>query len=147
MNLVSYVGDALYLHNSNSTRNLLWGNQRESIVEVISNQSPNVKKTFEALAIHSNKPWDINYVGGATDSSYVNGFQSKVPDGRFKLRAGVYYSDYLRNMKTNSSSANTLDLVRGDQLRGYYIEHRLVNDDTTEVNLYKVDVYGNVSRI
>lgn len=147
MVLVSYYGDSIYVHNGNSTRNYLWGSQRESIVEVIANENPNVKKTFEAIAIHSNKPWDINYINVPTDSTYTSGMQSKIPESRFKLREGIYTSDYLRNMKTYSSTASNLDLVRGEQLRGYYALHRLVNDDTTEVKLYKVDVYGNISLI
>lgn len=147
MTLVSYIGDAVYTHNDNTTRNNFWGDQRESIVHVIANEAPNIKKTFENIAIHSNKPWNINYVGVAVDSTYASGMQSKVPESRFKLREGIFGSDYLRNMKTNSSSASNLDLVRGEQLRGYYATHRLINDDTSEVTLFKVDVYGNVSRI
>jgi len=147
MSLVSYIGEDLYLHNDNSTRNYLWGSQRESIVEFVANEAPNMKKTFEALAIHCNKPWDVNYVYTPEDESYPNGIQSKVPESRFVLREGSYYSDYLRNMKTNQSSASSLDLVRGDVLRAFYLRHRMVNDDTTEIRLFKVDVYGNISRV
>ena len=147
MKMVSYLGDALYLHNDNETRNNFWGTQRNSIVEFVANEAPNIKKTFEALAVHSNEPWDITYVGIATDSTYESGMISKVPEQRFKLREGVYCSDYLRNMKTYSASASNLDLVRGESLRGYYAQHRMENDDTTEVTLFKVDVFGNVSRI
>lgn len=147
MKLVSYISETLYTHNTNETRNNLWGSQRDSIVEVIANEAPNVKKVFESMAIHSNGAWDVNYVAIAADMTYTNGMQSKVPESRFVLREGVYYSDYLRNQMTNQSTIKTVDLVRGEHLRGYYLEHRLVNDDTTEVLLFKVDVNSNVSRV
>ncbi|GAF96018.1 unnamed protein product [marine sediment metagenome] len=147
MKLVSYIGDAIYIHNSNETRNNFWGSQRNSILEVVANEAPNIKKTFEAMAIHSNKPWDVNYIGIPADGTYESGMQSKIPESRFRLIEGIYHSPYLRNMKTYTSTASNLDLIRGESLRGYYAEHRLVNDDTTEVTLFKVDVMGNVSRI
>jgi hypothetical protein len=147
MKLVSYIGEDVYLHNSNTTRGNFWGSQYDAIVEVIANESPNIKKTLETIALHSNKPWNCNYVAIDTDDTYESGMMSKIPEARFKLREGIYCSDYLRNMKTYSSSASTLDLVRGESLRGYYARHRLINDDTTEVTLFKVDVMGNVSRI
>ena len=147
MKLVSYVGDAIYIHNSNAVRNNFWGVQRDSIVEVVANEAPTIKKTFEAIALHTNKPWNINYVGLSTDSTYTSGMQSKIPEARFRLIEGIFHAPYLRNMKTYTSSASNLDLIRGETLRGYYAEHRLVNDDTTEVTLFKVDVMGNVSMI
>lgn len=147
MKLVSYIGDGVYIHNSNATRNNFWGTQRESIVHVTANESPNIKKTFEAMAIHSNKPWDVNYISVDLDGTYVNGMQSKLPESKFRLIEGIYCANYLRNMKTYDTSASNLDLIRGEMLRGYYADHRLVNDDTTEVTLFKVDVSGNVSRI
>lgn len=144
---MSYIGEDVYIHNSNSTRNNFWGDQRTSIVEFISNIHPNIKKVFEALAIHSNKPWDCNYISVVSDDTYDNGMQSKVPEARFKLREGIFCSSYLRNMKTTTSSASTLDLIKGEHLRGYYVDHRIINDDVTEVRLFKIDVKGNVSRI
>jgi len=147
LRFVSFIGEDVYIHNSNSTRNNFWGTQRNSILDFVANEYPNVKKTFETIAVHSNKPWDCVYVSVDADDTYENGMQSKVPESRFKLREGIYCSDYLRNMKTHSSSANTLDLVRGENLRGYFAEHRIINDDTSEVTLFKIDVKGNISRI
>jgi hypothetical protein len=147
MKLVSYIGENLYIHNDNAVRNNFWGQQRDSIVEVIANEAPSVKKTFEAMALHSNKPWDVPWVGIPADSTYGDGMQSKLPERRFRLMEGIFTANYLRNMKTYTSTASNLDLVRGETLRGYYAEHRLVNDDTVEVTLFKVDVTGNVSRI
>ena len=144
---MSYIGDTVYIHNSNSTRNNLWGTQRDSIIEVVANESPNIKKTFEAMAVHSNDPWDVNYINISVDGTYTSGMQSKLPESRFRLIEGVYCANYMRNMKTYGSSASNLDLVRGELLRGYYARHRLVNDSTSEVNLFKVDVSGNISRL
>jgi len=147
MGLVSYTGEDIHLHNTNETRNNFWGVQRDSIVDIVSNEAANVIKTFENIAIHSNKPWDINFISLPAGATYTNGMQSKLPESRFRIMEEVYYANYLRNMKTNSSSASNLDLVRGETLRGYYIIHRLINDDTTEMILFKVDVSGSVSKI
>ena len=135
------------IHNSNDTRNNFWGVQRESIIHLTANESPNIKKTFEAMALHSNLPWTIPYISVAVDATYTSGMRSKLPESKFRLIEGVYCANYMRNMMTYTSTASNLDLVRGEQLRGYYIDHRLVNNDTTGVVLFKVDVSGNVSRI
>ena len=147
LRLVSYLGDDLYVHNSNSTRNNFWGTQYDSIVDFTANQNPNIKKRFETICLHTNKPWDCNYVAVDADGTYKSGMQSKIPESRFRLREGIYCSHYFRNMKTYSSSASILDLIRGEQLRGYYAEHRIINDDTTEVKLFKIDVRSHISRI
>jgi hypothetical protein len=99
------------------------------------------------MAIHSNKGWDVSYVAIPADETYAYGMQSKIPESRFTKREGVFYSSYLRNQLTNSAAVTTLDLVRGEVLRGYYLEHRIENTDTTEVKLFKVDVMGNISRV
>ena len=147
LRLMSYIGEDVYIHNSNSIRNNFWGTQYDSIVDFTANQHPNVKKRFETICLHTNKPWDCNYVAVDADGTYEDGMQSKIPESRFKLREGIYCSHYLRNMKTYSSSASILDLIRGEQLRGYFAEHRIINDDTTEVKLFKIDVRSHISRI
>jgi hypothetical protein len=145
--MISINGEDVWIHNSNDTRNNFFGTQETSIIEVIGNEAANIKKTYEAMAIHSNKGWDVTEITIPADETYTDGMLSKLPEARFVKREGIYYSDYLRNQYTNGSVASTLDLVRGEQLRGYYIRHRMENSDTSEVVLFKVDVLGNVSRV
>ena len=148
LNLTSFVQDDLYLHNSDDVdRCYLYGVQRKSKVDVVAVEAPNVMKTYESMAIHSNKPWDVTNITIDPTATYPNGMKSKIPEARFVRREGAYYSDYLRDMFSNSPTANTLDLLRGNELRGYVITHRLENDDTTEVNLFKVDVNSSLSRV
>jgi len=146
--MVGYDGEDVYLHGDTTVnRNYLYDTQRNSIVDVVGVEAPNVIKSFDSMAIHSNKPWDVTDITIPATATYPNGMQSKIPETRFKRREGVYYSDYLRNMFSSSSTALTLDLMRGDQLRGYTITNRLENDDTSEVNLFKVDINSSASKV
>jgi hypothetical protein len=146
--LIGYLSEDVYLHGDTSVnRCFLYDTQRTSKIDVVSNESPNVMKTFESIAVHSNKKWDIDTITIPSNETYPSGMQSKIPSGRFVRREGVYYAEYLRNMFSNSSTANTLDLLRGDPLRGYVIEHRLENEDTDEANLFKVDVNSSPSSL
>jgi L-rhamnose mutarotase len=143
----SVIGEDLYIHNDSATYNNFWGVQYDSKLKVVGNVAPNVVKEFLAMAIHTNKPWDVEQILIPATINYPDGMESEIPEGRFEEDEGVLRSDYLCNMKTTSSSTSILDLLNGDNLRGYIIEHTLVNDDTTEVYLFKVDVSSLPSKM
>jgi len=146
-NFCSYYNEDVWIHNSHATRNYFWGIFTDSSLNVISNINANMVKEFLTMAIHSNKPWDVTSITIPATINYPEGMYSLIPEARFEEDEGVLRSDYLCNMKTTSSSATVPDLLNGDNLRGYVIIHTLVNDDTTEMYLFKVDVSSNVSKM
>jgi hypothetical protein len=135
------------MHNTNATRNNFFGTQNDSIVRVVGTKNPNVIKEFMAMAIHSNARWDVTNIHIPATINYPDGMESLLPEEHFEEDEGVLRSDYLCNMKTTSGTATVVDLLNGDNLRGYIIKHDLTSDDTTEVSLFKVDVSSNVSKM
>jgi len=97
------------------------------------------------MAIHSSTAWDVEDIQIPATYNYPNGMQSEIPEARFEADEGVFRSDYLCNMKSTSSTANTVDLLNGDSLRGYIIYNDLTADNTTVHTLYKVDIYSTQS--
>lgn len=145
--LSGYIKEDVYVHNdSNRERGYLYNVRKESEVKVVSNQPPTAVKVYDSLEYKSNKPWDVTAIEIPADSTYPHGMSSLIPEARFKKREGVFASDFLRNMKTNQSTAATIDLLKGEQLRGQAMEITLVNDDITEANLFSVTVNASKSR-
>ena len=72
---------------------------------------------------------------------------SKIPSNRFEKREGILKAEFLRNMKTNSATANALDALRGEELRAYDALIVLKNSSDGQVKLYKVDVNSTLSNI
>ena len=144
--LFTISGEDIYLLNDNTTRCNFYGAQKEYSTRVYGLESPNIIKVFESIALHTNAKWDITDIQIPATLNYPNGMQSKIPEGRFEKEEGVLRSDYLCNMKTNQSTAEEIDLVNGDNLRGYIIYQDLDGDETTEHNLYKVDVLSTPSK-
>jgi hypothetical protein len=146
-NLISVFNEDVYLHNDNATRCNFYDTQYNYKVRVYGGISnPSVIKTFDSIAIHSNAKWDIEDIQIPATLNYPNGMQSLIPEVRFEAEEGVLRSDYLCNMKTTSATASTIDLLNGDTLRGYTISNDLVGDETTEHNIYKVDILQTQSK-
>jgi hypothetical protein len=146
--IYSMIGEDIYLHNDSSTRCYFWNAQNTYTARIYGGlQYPNAIKTFDAIAIHSNASWDVEDIQIPATVNYPNGMQSEIPEGHFEEDEGVFRSDYLCNMKTTSDTANVPDLLNGDTLRGYTIYNDLVGDETTEHNLYKVDIIQRISKM
>lgn len=146
-NLISLYGEDMYLHNNNDTYCNLFGVQRDYSVRIYGGiEAPNIVKTFDSIALHTNAYWDGEDVQIPATLNYPNGMESRLPEARFEKEEGVLRSDYLCNMKTTSSSATTIDLFNGDALRGYTIYQDFVGDETTKHTLYKVDINMSQSK-
>ena len=144
--LFSFYGENVYIHNSNTTRCNLWGDQYTYTVRVYGIEAPNIVKRFDSIALHTNKYFDVSDVQIPATLNYPNGMKSRIKEARFKKEEGVLRSNYLCNMKTTSATANVKDLFNGDRLRGYIIYNDLDGDETVEHNLYKVDILSTPSK-
>jgi hypothetical protein len=144
--LISLVSEDVYLHNDSSTRGAFFDSEEECQVRIYGLSNPNVIKTFDSIALHTNLRWELEDVQIRDSLNYGDGMQSEIPKERFEAEEGVLRSDYLCNMKTNSSTANTVDLLNGDNLRGYTIYNDLTSDETIEHTLFKVDILSTLSK-
>ena len=148
MGFITFMGGDLWVHNSNTAdRCNLFGEQRDCVVGIISNEQANNIKLYDALGIHSNDDWEVTEIVIPATLNYPSGMYSKIPTQRFKNRDGVWRAEFLRNMKTNSDTASVIDAINGEPLRGYECYMLLKNTSTEQVKLFKVDVSQTLSKI
>jgi hypothetical protein len=143
----SFIGDnSIWKHNSTSVaRCSFYGVKYDQQINLIFNKAGAVKKLFRNIGLKTNKRWSIPTITIEADESYPRGFLSKIPAGRFKLKEGDMFSEYLKNMFTHSSTPSNLDLINGNELRGFYIKHELVNSEDEETWILGVQIGFDVS--
>lgn len=143
----SFIGDnSIWKHNStNVSRCHFYDVKYDQRINLIFNKAGAVKKLFRNIGLKTNKRWSIPTITIEADESYPRGFLSKIPAGRFKLKEGDMFSEYLKNMLTHSSTPSNLDLINGDELRGFYIKHELLNSEDDECWILGAQIGFDVS--
>jgi hypothetical protein len=148
--MVEFDVGKLWLMNDNPVRNNFSGKQYTSILNIISNKSALMFKRFISIFVTSNKVWSAPNAGDISippTGNNPDGMVSLLKKGAFTAEQGKYVADFGKNMVTNSSTPQVSDLVNGEDLQGEAMEIQLMNDDTTEVNIFAVQVNGVTSQI
>ena len=141
LGFVSFLRGDLWIQNSPDVdRNNFFGEANDSLVGIAVNEQPNVIKILDSLGIHTDAEWEVTSVTIPKTLNYPHGMSSRIPSNRFKYREGVYRAEFLRNEYTTSGTANTLDLLRGEELRAEAAYVVLTNSSTSEVRLYKINI-------
>jgi hypothetical protein len=144
--LLSVTDSSLYVHNSDMADRLnLHGSAKDWVVKLVSNNALNIKKTFDAIAQHSSVVFGIDPITVPKEGSNVREMTSRLKSGKFEKREGIYYAPTLKNMKTTSDSESKIELVTGEDLRGYTMELTMSTSDSGDNELFKVDVYQTQS--
>ena len=140
LGFVSFMGGDLWVHNDPDQDRLnLFGEAKDCVVEVVSNQEPNMVKILDSIGIHSNEEWEVESVTLPVTLNYPFGQFSKIPKEKFKKREGVWQSEFLRNMRTISATEVSVNkAISGESLRGESALIRLKNTSTNEVKLFEV---------
>jgi len=127
-------------------RNNFFGVQYNSEIEFISNiEYPNVK-VFNTIAVYANKVFYSPIVGDIktiANGNYATGMISRLVKSKFRPKEGVFYADYLRDANTPNMPSQDVAIMEGRKLRGEFLLHKLINDDTDKVVLYSV-IVGSV---
>lgn len=156
LGFISFMGGELWVHNSDDVdRCNFFGEKKDFKVGIVANQEANRLKVLDSISIHSEfeepldreSKWEVESVTIPSSLNYPNGMYSRIPSNRFKKREGILKAEFLRNMKTNSATANALDALRGEELRCYDALIVLKNSSTGQVKLFKVDVNSTLSNI
>lgn len=147
LSFASFMGGNVWLHNSDDvSRCNLFGEQKDCKVGVVVNENPATTKVFDSLAIYTDGEWEVESVTIPADKNYPHGMYSKIPKENFINREGVAYSEFLRNMKTTSSSISYVEALSGEPLRGNYAYVILKNTETAKVQLVEIDFNLTKSR-
>lgn len=144
---VSFMGGDIWLHNSDDVERLsLFGEAKECKLGIVANDSPNAIKLLDYLAIHTDGEWEVESVTIPATLNYPDGMYSRIPKENFVKREGVYQSEFLRNMKTSSSTISQIEAITGEALRGQVAYIVLKHSSTSKVRVWKVDCAMTKSR-
>jgi len=151
MGFITFMGGNLWIHNDDTAKRCnLYGEQKECIVGIVTNEEPTKVKIFDSLGIHSDGKWEVSEVIIPVSLNYPHGMYSKTPKEQFKKRDGIWRAKFMRNMKSNQSTASYMDALNGEPLRGYeayLILKNVENPDGEQVKLFKVDINSSSTRI
>jgi hypothetical protein len=147
---ISFMGGDVWVANQPESivpRCNFFGEQKVSYVGVVANDPPNVKKLLDSIGIYTDSEWEIESVTIPKNLNTPHGMSSKIPKNWFKRREGFLRAEFLRNMKTTSSTDSVLDLLRGEELQGNAAYILMKNVSTTQYKLYKLEINMTASKI
>jgi hypothetical protein len=148
LNFISFMGGDLWVHNDDTVgRCNLFGEKRDCVIGVVSNQDPLKVKLYDSLGVHSTGEWEITEITIPASLNYPDGMYSKLPKERFKKRNGIFQAEFLRNMKTSSGTISIVDALNGEPLRGNNIYFLMKNTDNEQVKLFKIEVNATISKV
>jgi hypothetical protein len=138
---ISFLRGDLWIQNSpDADRNEFFTEHKDAVVGVVVNEQPDMVKILDSIGIHTNKEWEVTSVTIPESLNYPDGMSSRIPKEKFKKREGVFRSEFLRNELSTNGTANVLDLLRGEEMRGEAAIIELTNTSTDEVRLFKISV-------
>jgi len=148
LNFISFIGGDLWIHNDeDQDRCNLFGEKRDCIVGVVTNENPTEIKLLDSIGIHSDSTWEVTSITIPATINYPNGMESKIPTSMFKKRDSVWKARFLRNMKSTSDVASVIDAINGEALRGYEAYCVLKNTSNSQVKLFQVEINMTKSRV
>mgnify|MGYP003642203111 CR=1 FL=1 len=148
LTLISYKDGAMYVHNDSAApRCNFYGVQYGSKIKFVVNNNPEMVKTFDWMGVNSNKIWtspNDTDITTPANANYSTGMASRLLEGRFRPKEGVFYADYARDLNTPNV---TNPIMNGQRLRGTYLIQQIENNDTVRVNLFSVLIHNTYSLI
>jgi hypothetical protein len=148
LNLISFIGGDLWIHNDDTVdRCNLFGEKRDCIVGVVSNEMPNVVKIWDSLGVQSDSAWEVTSITIPPSLNHPQGMTSVLPTAQFKRRDGVWQAKFLRNLKSASGSVSVLDAVQGEELKGSEMYLTLKNTSNDQVKLFALEFNMTKSRV
>lgn len=148
LNFITFMGGDLWIHNDeDQNRCNLFGEKRDCVVGVITNESPMEIKVLDSMGVHSDSTWEVTSVTIPPTINYPSGMSSKIPTAHFKKRDGVWKARFLRNMKSTTDTASVLEALQGEQLRGAEAYIVMKNTSNNQVKLFEVTVEMTTSRV
>lgn len=146
--LISFIDEDLYIHNDSANRGRFYGVDHAMQLNIIMNESVQFDKVLDSISLNTNNgDWVVTAIELPPTPQYPNGQSSRIPNAIFTQRESGMYAEFLRNMKTSSTSESLLELREGEQLRGQTATITLENSATTEVILFDVVINMSPSKI
>ena len=135
--MYSFVSGKIYEHG-NGNPNQFYGSDRKSAsVEVVANQYPQIRKTFEFMSLDSNGDWSAS-MEIEVDDNYPFGQKTQILPKMFKSREGVKTSAIPRNIVNQNGSENIQKLYSGNKMSGNAMKINLSSDNFSVAREIKI---------
>jgi hypothetical protein len=124
--LYAWYGGQMYIFDNVDEYNTFFGTKYDSVVEFVSKDPKDVKKTFESLSYNSPYPqYEIDHplwlAPNIGDVSTATGQQSNMVEQDFYLQDGMWHGDFQRAYNIQYG------VIEGEFLKGLWIKLRLAN--------------------
>lgn len=112
--MYSYNNGHLYLHNQTTNYNQFYGVQEKSRIMFVSNQEPNVPKSYNSISIEGNLQPTFTYLYATVPHQQA----SDLVDTDYNNLEGMQYATLYRNKLVPTAAGYTTDgLLTGDKMR------------------------------
>jgi hypothetical protein len=147
LDVISFLGGNLWVHNSNNIRNNFYGVQYTSQIEAMFNELPGQVKVFEAVSVESGHGWHVPSAKTPKSSKYPYGMQTEIVSARFVGKEDSFFASVMRDKNDplfiNKPAIEAV--INGRQLRARSIKVLLENTETDEVILFAVSMMSTLS--
>ena len=126
---ITFLGGAMYEHNTNVTYNSFYGTNYQSKLDLTFNANPNLIKTFIGLMEQSNYLWRALDIVTSTPNQ-----QSNLLADDFLQKEGIWFASFLRDINSPNG------IYDGDDLKGNWIKLKLENSSNFKINTLSISV-------
>jgi hypothetical protein len=126
---ITFLGGAMYEHNTNVTYNSFYGTNYQSKLDLTFNANPNLIKTFIGLMEQSNYLWRALDIVTSTPNQ-----KSNLLADDFLQKEGIWFASFLRDINSPNG------IYEGDDLKGNWIKLKLENSSNFKINTLSISV-------
>ena len=115
--MYSFANGQLYEHGAGPANQFYGSERKVSSIQVVANQYPQLRKTFEYMSVDTNGDWTA-VMEVEADDNYPAGQKTKILPKMFKSREGVKTSAVPRNILNPNGVENFQKLYSGNKMSG-----------------------------
>lgn len=142
--MIGFKNGQLYEIEQGQDNLTVLGEDVEATITPVVNIESTTIKLFDNIALYSNVPWnsrDIGDINIEPSPRYPLGMQSRIKEGKYKAKEGVYYTDFLRDAKTPNFVDEEKALLSGRRLEGPSMVIKLRTSTKERAELRGILVY------
>ena len=147
MRSVAFKDGQLWTQHTNQKRNNFFGVQYFSQVKPIINDNPSNVKVFRAISVESNEAWECPEITIPPNFRYKQGFKTRIKQGRFVNKEGVFYSEIPKDMLSPGFPTQLEALINGRDMRGKVLNILFQNNSEKEVVFFTFGVRSSFSEL
>lgn len=117
-NMYFFLDGKIYLHGAGPINEFFDSERKSALMEFVTNQAPEVQKSFETIALDTNGNWTAEMEVEA-DNNYPNGQKTKIFTKMFRDREGSLNSAVPRNLIKRNGDEDLQLLYSGNKMLGH----------------------------